>query len=276
MQYLTSEQKKAFELLQGVLPRLMGEEAVLFSTDTEQFTSMYTPKEFTTYTAKVGDALAPGSGGRVCVDTGNPVDKLVPKEVYGMPFRTIALPVVDEGKTVGCVAIARGRGVQSKVSEIADTLSATSEEVAASIQEIAGYAATTNQEMQSLAESTHLLLQGIKTIHEMNLMIKNIASQTNLLALNAAIEAARAGEAGRGFAVVAEEVKKLAAGSTEAVAKVNSILKDIDARVKSVDDKIRQTSAMAAEQARATAEVQEAITNVAENAAGLRDVSKSL
>jgi len=208
LHHLTNEQKQAFELLLDVLPILLGEEAILFSTDTERFTSMYTPKEFTNYEAKVGDVLAPGSGGKVCVETGSLVDRLIPKDVYGMPFRTIALPIVEEGSTIGCIAIARSREKQTKIIEIADTLSAISEEVAASIQEIANYASKTDGAMQALAESTCLLLEGIQTINEMNQMIKNIASQTNLLALNATIEAARAGDVGRGFSVVAKEVKK--------------------------------------------------------------------
>ena len=69
-------------------------------------------------------------------------------------------------------------------------------------------------------------------------LISQIARQTNLLALNATIEASRAGELGKGFAVVAGEVKSLAAQTARATAEISAQIERVQEETKQTVDAI--------------------------------------
>ncbi|WP_322012357.1 methyl-accepting chemotaxis protein [Paraburkholderia sp. J12] len=77
--------------------------------------------------------------------------------------------------------------------------------------------ARVNATMTEISASSH-------KVEEITGIIEGIAFQTNILALNAAVEAARAGEQGRGFAVVASEVRSLAQRSGTAAKEIKDLI----------------------------------------------------
>ena len=175
-----------------------------------------------------------------------------------------------------------------------DTVSAGSEEMGASIREIAenaNQAAEVAGQAVAMAQTTNLTVtklgESSAEIGNVIKLITAIAEQTNLLALNATIEAARAGEMGKGFAVVASEVKDLAqetARATEDIGtRVTAIQADtgtaitaigeIDAVITQISDYQTTIAAAVEEQTATTAEmsrgVNEAAAGVGEIATGI-------
>jgi methyl-accepting chemotaxis protein len=136
-----------------------------------------------------------------------------------------------------------------QVSNHMHLVAAASEELAATVREVAQHAAhaastaTFAAEQSAVAQGTVVELGAASTrIGEVVELITKIANQTHLLALNATIEAARAGEAGKGFAVVAGEVKALAGETARATGTVGRNVADIMQGSNSATTSIREVT----------------------------------
>jgi methyl-accepting chemotaxis protein len=175
-----------------------------------------------------------------------------------------------------------------------DVVAAAAEEIARSIEHIAGRVAESAEvarqataEAQAITGAVEGMSASVVEIGDVSNLIGTIAAQTNLLALNATIEATRAGDAGRGFAVVAQEVKALAAQTANATAEITrqiqsiehttsrsvQTMKTIGATITRIDELANDVAAAVRQQ---DTVAQEIARNASAAAKGTRDVSANV
>jgi methyl-accepting chemotaxis protein len=133
------------------------------------------------------------------------------------------------------------------VAQAIDELSMAMRDIEAQFANAVGVVEEATRRADVAVGNADGLTPALADIENVAAMIQAIAAQTNLLALNATIEAARAGEAGRGFAVVAQEVKTLAARTTQALSNirgrtefVGTMINDVRGATKSISGVIGQ------------------------------------
>lgn len=227
--------------------------------------------------ADAGDAVPSNGAIHDAIVTGKTVVRDVPKQVYGIPFKSYAIPVKDDNnQVIGCIAVGKSLEKRSQVLELSQTLSAALEQISASVQNLTAGVQNIVESNQEMLEEVKVASDNTKGTDDILSFIQNISHQTNLLGINAAIEAARAGELGRGFGVVAKEIRKLSSSSSESVKQVNEVLKKIETSVNTISTRISESSVIFESQASAFEEISASIEELSASAHTLEELSNRL
>jgi uncharacterized phage infection (PIP) family protein YhgE len=274
-----SDEQGIFTKLAEVVPlvkELIPYDCMIAITDSNEFLYAFLGDKVNNG-VKRGDSVPRQSGLRKCQQTGSKVTTILPKEVYGIPVRTISIPIRNMGgKIIGALSLALNVDTQQRLSESAQTVVATSEEITATTEEIASGAIKLSDYLANLKNDSEKVVAELGKMDDILHFIKDVAASSNLLGLNAAIEAARAGEYGRGFAVVADEIRKMADNSSNSVKEISRILQQIREVILGISGKIENVSLQGTLQAQAIEQISVAMQHLASVANELEKLGETL
>lgn len=224
-------------------------------TDTEKFL-YYVPGKKLNLGNLQGKPIPKGGLIPKALETGKISSGNIPKEVYGINFKSAVMPLKDtNNKIIGSLNIAINSSNQNALRETSEVVQASSEQLFVASQEIASSA---QQLSSDIIEVKNFMVNIIDHINETNKIldfVNQISTSSRLLGLNASIESARAGEHGRGFSIIAKEIQKMAITSSEAVKSISKILKDINDISNTLLTKVNETANISQEQVAATEEI---------------------
>ncbi|MEN1761970.1 methyl-accepting chemotaxis protein [Anoxynatronum sibiricum] len=216
-----------------------------------------------------------GSSIEKAMQTGKVTKAQVPKEVYGVPFNAISVPVTDEsGLVIGCMSIAISLEQQELLNEALQSFFSNSEEIVSTTEALTASAQELSGEMTLLNEMQQEMIRQVEDTDAILGMIEKIASSSNMLGLNASIEAARAGSQGKGFAVVAGEIRKMADQSTSAISEIKRITDQLKQKVATISQSTQRVSEIALAQAASSEEISVALQQLSSSVSDMEKAAK--
>lgn len=228
---------------------------------------------------KPGDEIPKGSSTAACLKKKEVVHAIVPKEVFGIPVETIAIPVLVDGNVEGTMVITMSTDKsenREKISHLSNTLSTALTQMSSNAVEMSTnfqQISETNSSIETFIKQTK---ENSQKTDEVLSFIQGIAKQTNLLGLNAAIESARAGEYGKGFGVVSTEIRKLSSSTKESINEISKTLSSIQTSIHEIYEKFEHSNNLLESQTAGLEEITATIEELTSTAAILNEFASKM
>lgn len=233
----------AFHTLMPYFKYYLGEEVGFTISNTEIFLLVQNAGELR-INFKAGDAIPQGSAADVCLQKKEPINIVIPKEVFGFPVRTIAVPVFENGRIAGTMVISMSVKKAQQVSDLSFSLQGSLDQMSTNVQEMAEAFLQLNQVNGTIGGILEETVKNYEKTGEVLKFINDVTRQTNLLGMNAMIESARAGEAGRGFSVVASEIRNLSDSTKNSISEISSVLDSLQSSIDKIYSKFQESNSI--------------------------------
>ncbi|MDA8426755.1 MAG: methyl-accepting chemotaxis protein [Treponema sp.] len=259
------DDQKLLEVLSSCLPlirSLFHVDAMLAVTDLQRFRG-YCPGRDIDVKAQLDSEVSEKSSSTEAIKAGKPVSTHVPASVYGLPVRSVGVPIRNKNdQIIGALMAGFSTKLEEGLREIAMQLAAALDEMSVNTRQVAEGAVRLAAQSQELLKLTELSKDHLGKTSEVLASINDISDLTNVLGINATIQAARAREHGRGFKVVADEIRKMADMNHRASEQASATLGGISKSILSISSATEETNAISHEQAAATEETAASIKSL--------------
>lgn len=274
---ITKERKVLQEFIRMApyIPSFIDEPVSVAITNREAFIFNQSCKELPV-SFELGKPFPEGNTPSLAMKSGEIMVREVSEQVYGIPFKSYAIPLREDGEIVGCLMLAKSITV---IKNSKKAISDLSEEVGEITGVINGITSDVQKSSENTYEVNKLIDELLLETEKMNSIlatINKLSNSTKILGLNASIESARAGEAGRGFSVVAQEIGRLSANTNQAALEITQMLASIEGQLQAIGSKSQETTDNFMQQAASLQEIAASMDNLNANVKVIDDYMKQL
>lgn len=270
-----NELMESFYNLIPYFEHFFGTDLVFTISNTERFL-LVKDNDKLRMVAKTGDIIPKGCAADVCLKEKSKVYIMVPDNVFGVPLKTMAVPVMVDNKIEGTIVIGMSVENKEKMSNMAKTLSESLSQMSLNAVDMASRFQEISETNLGIGDFISKTNEYSKKTDEVLSFVEDIAKQTNLLGLNAAIESARAGEYGKGFSVVSNEIRKLSKSTKESIEQINTTLRNIQNSIGEIERRFENSNNLLENQTAGLEEITATIQELTSNAALLNEFASTI